>query len=146
MARVKNLKGANSRLNKDAKAGWVVWGNGDTEGTSFATLAQKVGWVPCEHPYSENEDFDEETEWAIVLVCSERELEAAAGKVDVIEGWAELAQQNKDTSPGYAEDEDEDGEEDEEDSSDDTDEEDEDDDEEDEEDEEDEDEDDEDEE
>ncbi len=102
-ARIKNLKGANSRPSKDAKIGWVVWGVGDTEGTPFATLAQKVGYQPAEHPHLDDNDFDEDNEWAIVLVCSERELEAAGGKDDAIQGWAELSQCNRDTSPGFGE-------------------------------------------
>ncbi len=112
--RIKNLKGASSRPSRDAKVGWVVWGVGDTEGTPFATLAQKVGYQPAEHPHLDDNDFDEDNEWAIVLQCSERELEAAAGKDDAIQGWAELSQCNKDTSPGYGE---ADGDEDEEDES-----------------------------
>lgn len=109
--RIKNLKGVNSRPSKDAKIGWVVWGVGDTEGTPFATLAQKVGYQPAEHPHLDDNDFDEDNEWAIVLVCSERELEAAAGKDDAIQGWAELSQCNKDTSPGFGEADDEEEEE-----------------------------------
>lgn len=107
MARIKNLKGANPRQNKDVKAGWIVWGTGDTEGTPFATLAKKSGWIPCDHPHGDEKNFDEDVEWAIVLVCTERDLEAAGGKLDIIDGWAELSQWNKDVSPGIEEDEDE---------------------------------------
>lgn len=121
----KNLKGAGGHRDKYAKVGWIVWGQGDTDGTSFASLAQKYGWCSAEHPNQENKNFDPDVDWALVIVCSENELEGASKTTDQILGWTPLAQFNKDTSPGFedeggeGEDEDGDDEEDEEDEEDD---------------------------
>lgn len=115
----KNLKGAGGHRDKYAKVGWIVWGQGDTDGTSFASLAQKYGWCSAEHPNQESKNFDPDTDWALVIVCSENELEGAAKTTDGILGWTPLAQFNKDTSPGF---EDEGGEGEDEDSDEDSDE------------------------
>ena len=99
----KNLKGAGGHRDKYAKVGWIVWGQGDTDGTTFAALAQKYGWCSSEHPNQEKKNFDPDTDWALVIVCSENELEGAFKNTDVILGWTSLAQFNKDTSPGFEE-------------------------------------------
>lgn len=101
MSRIPNQKNMRAPANPDAKVGWLVWGVGTTEGTPFAALASKSGWWDATHPYIGHADFDSDHEWAIVMICSLRELQTVASNLESVNGWSELAQVNKGVAPGY---------------------------------------------
>ena len=85
----------------DERLTWLVWGTGSTDGTAFGDLAKRVGWYEAAHPYRDHDSFDPDSEWAVVMVCTYRELKDAEREGDPVDGLCELKGFGHDLAPGF---------------------------------------------